>query len=182
MLKSLFCGWPRPLQVGFESEQLNSLAQVTLPPSLLLGADPSTPTRINFLFFSTTGLFQVPFHLSSSHICACEYVCLLQGLQCSLCVCVIRPMSVTRQLEQDGRTLISYVVASSVARRSVSKLKDPVEIHISHLAPQVSCSLCSSFSHIGCGPKPTHQSPPIFSFQSLLSPLCVFWDFSMNGQ
>ncbi|XP_019740465.1 adhesion G-protein coupled receptor G6, partial [Hippocampus comes] len=100
-------------QVGFESEHINSLARVTLPPSLLSGADPSAPTRINFLFFGTTGLFQP---------------------------------------EQDGRALISYVVASSVARRGVSELKDPVEIHISHLAPQ-----------------------------TLLSPLCVFWDFSMNG-
>ncbi|XP_077409500.1 adhesion G-protein coupled receptor G6 isoform X3 [Vanacampus margaritifer] len=100
-------------QIDFESEQINSLAQVTLPPSLLSGVDASLPTRINFLFFSTTSLFQ---------------------------------------LEQDGRALISYVVASSVVNRSISDLKDPVEIHISHLAPQ-----------------------------TILSPVCVFWDFSMNG-
>ncbi|XP_077365937.1 adhesion G-protein coupled receptor G6 isoform X6 [Festucalex cinctus] len=100
-------------QIDFESEQINPLAQVTLPPSLLSGVDASLPTRINFLFFSTTSLFQ---------------------------------------LEQDGRALISYVVASSVVNRRISELKDPVEIQISHLEPQ-----------------------------TILSPVCVFWDFSMNG-
>ncbi|XP_061667928.1 adhesion G-protein coupled receptor G6 isoform X2 [Syngnathoides biaculeatus] len=100
-------------QIDFQSERINSLAQVTLPSSLLLGVKPSLPIRINFLFFSTTSLFQ---------------------------------------LEQEGRTLISYVVASSVGNRSISNLQDPVEIHISHLSPQ-----------------------------TILSPVCVFWDFSMNG-
>ncbi|XP_061559618.1 adhesion G-protein coupled receptor G6 [Phycodurus eques] len=100
-------------QIDFESERINSLAQVTLPSSLLSGAKPSLPIRINFLFFSTTSLFQ---------------------------------------LEQDGRALISYVVASSVGNRSISNLQDPVEIHITHLSPQ-----------------------------TILSPVCMFWDFSMNG-
>ncbi|XP_037099830.1 adhesion G-protein coupled receptor G6 isoform X2 [Syngnathus acus] len=97
-------------QIDFESEQMDSLAQVVLPALLLSGVESSAPTRINFLFFGTTGLFQ------------------------------------------DGRALISYVVASSIVNRSVSKLKEPVEIRISHLAPQ-----------------------------TVLSPVCVFWDFSMNG-
>ncbi|XP_037099835.1 adhesion G-protein coupled receptor G6 isoform X7 [Syngnathus acus] len=100
-------------QIDFESEQMDSLAQVVLPALLLSGVESSAPTRINFLFFGTTGLFQP---------------------------------------EQDGRALISYVVASSIVNRSVSKLKEPVEIRISHLAPQ-----------------------------TVLSPVCVFWDFSMNG-
>ncbi|XP_049612086.1 adhesion G-protein coupled receptor G6 isoform X10 [Syngnathus scovelli] len=100
-------------QIDFESEQMDSLAHVVLPALLLSGVESSAPTRINFLFFGTTGLFQP---------------------------------------EQDGRALISYVVASSIVNRSVSKLKEPVEIRISHLAPQ-----------------------------TVLSPVCVFWDFSMNG-
>ncbi|KAM9779268.1 adhesion G-protein coupled receptor G6 isoform 7-T7 [Syngnathus typhle] len=98
-------------QIDFESERMDSLAQVVLPALLLSGVESSAPTRINFLFFGTTGLFQ-----------------------------------------QDGRALISYVVASSIVNRSVSKLKEPVQIRISHLAPQ-----------------------------TVLSPVCVFWDFSMNG-
>ncbi|XP_061125819.1 adhesion G-protein coupled receptor G6 isoform X5 [Syngnathus typhle] len=97
-------------QIDFESERMDSLAQVVLPALLLSGVESSAPTRINFLFFGTTGLFQ------------------------------------------DGRALISYVVASSIVNRSVSKLKEPVQIRISHLAPQ-----------------------------TVLSPVCVFWDFSMNG-
>ncbi|XP_077567394.1 adhesion G-protein coupled receptor G6 isoform X2 [Stigmatopora nigra] len=56
------------------------------------------------------------------------------------------------KMEQDGRALVSYVVASSVGNRSIRNLKDPVEIHIAHLSPQ-----------------------------SVVSPVCVFWDFGTNG-
>ncbi|XP_057678691.1 adhesion G-protein coupled receptor G6 isoform X1 [Corythoichthys intestinalis] len=100
-------------QIDFKSERRNSLARITLPPSLPLGSEDSPPTRINFMFFGTASLFQ---------------------------------------MEQDGRALVSYVVASSVGNRSIRNLRDPVEIHIAHLSPQ-----------------------------TILSPVCVFWDFSMNG-
>ncbi|XP_061785249.1 adhesion G-protein coupled receptor G6 isoform X2 [Nerophis lumbriciformis] len=56
------------------------------------------------------------------------------------------------QSEQDGRALNSYVVASSVGNWSVSDLSDPVQIEMVHLSPQ-----------------------------AFLNPVCVFWDFSMNG-
>ncbi|XP_070705940.1 adhesion G-protein coupled receptor G6 [Pempheris klunzingeri] len=105
-------------QVDFESERVNPLAQVTLPASLLSAvslsdADRSSLSRINFMFFSSTNLFQK---------------------------------------EQDGRSLNSYVVASSVGNFSISGLVEPVEIEITHLTEQPS-----------------------------LKPLCMFWDFSMNG-
>ncbi|XP_077443937.1 adhesion G-protein coupled receptor G6 isoform X5 [Stigmatopora argus] len=100
-------------QIAFKSELRNPLARITLPPSLPLGSEDSSLTRINFLFFTTASLFK---------------------------------------MEQDGRALVSYVVASSVGNRSIRNLKDPVEIHIAHLSPQ-----------------------------SVLSPVCVFWDFGMNG-
>nr|XP_046229516.1 adhesion G-protein coupled receptor G6 isoform X2 [Scatophagus argus] len=105
-------------QIDFESERINSLAQVTLPASLLSGvslseADRSSLSRINFMFFSSTNLFQK---------------------------------------EQDGRSLNSYVVASSVGNFSISNLVDPVHIEIAHLSEQLS-----------------------------VNPVCMFWDFSMNS-
>uniref|UniRef100_A0A8C4IFT2 Adhesion G-protein coupled receptor G6 n=1 Tax=Dicentrarchus labrax TaxID=13489 RepID=A0A8C4IFT2_DICLA len=104
-------------QINFESERMNALAQVTLPASLLYSnslseAERSTLSRINFMFFSNTNLFQV---------------------------------------EQDGRSLNSYVVASSVGNFSISNLMEPVEIEIAHLSEQPS-----------------------------LNPVCMFWDFNMN--
>ncbi|KAG7220524.1 hypothetical protein INR49_018051 [Caranx melampygus] len=56
------------------------------------------------------------------------------------------------QKEQDGRSLNSYVVASSVGNFSISGLTDPVKIEIAHLP-----NLTSS------------------------NPVCMFWDFSMNN-
>ncbi|KAK5903031.1 hypothetical protein CgunFtcFv8_006845 [Champsocephalus gunnari] len=85
------------------------------PPSLLSGVSPSEAerlSRINFLFFSSTTLFQK---------------------------------------EQHGRSLNSYVVASSVGNFSIRELTEPVEITIAHL-----------------------------SHQPNLHPVCMFWDFSMN--
>ncbi|XP_076011137.1 adhesion G-protein coupled receptor G6 isoform X3 [Genypterus blacodes] len=51
------------LQIDFETERANSLGQVTLPSSLLSNvnlteADRSSLSRINFMFFSKTNLFQ----------------------------------------------------------------------------------------------------------------------------
>ncbi|XP_026163976.1 adhesion G-protein coupled receptor G6 isoform X4 [Mastacembelus armatus] len=105
-------------QIDFEAERINPLAQVTLPASLLSDislseANTSTLSRINFMFFSNTNLFQK---------------------------------------EQHGRSLNSYVVASSVGNFSISGLKEPVQIEIAHLSAQ----------------------PP-------LNPVCMFWDFSMNN-
>ncbi|XP_035534267.1 adhesion G-protein coupled receptor G6 isoform X3 [Morone saxatilis] len=104
-------------QVNFESERMNPLAQVTLPASLLYSnslseAERSTLSRINFMFFSNTNLFQK---------------------------------------EQNGRSLNSYVVASSVGNFSISNLMEPVEIEIAHLSEQPS-----------------------------LNPVCMFWDFNMS--
>ncbi|KAM3603119.1 uncharacterized protein V6R79_016738 [Siganus canaliculatus] len=56
------------------------------------------------------------------------------------------------QKEQHGRSLNSYVVASSVGNVSISNLADPVEIEIAHLSEQPG-----------------------------LTPVCVFWDFGLNG-
>ncbi|XP_071269478.1 adhesion G-protein coupled receptor G6-like isoform X6 [Salvelinus alpinus] len=103
------------LQIDFESNQLNPLAQVTLPATLLRNltdAETAAISRINFMFFSKIGLFQD---------------------------------------EQDGLSLNSYVVASSVGNYSISNLQDPVEIEIVHLNYQ---------------PKP--------------KPTCMFWDFTMK--
>lgn len=55
-----------PLQIHFE-DQTDPLAQVTLPASLLSGlaqteAELSSMSRINFMFFSSTSLFQVGPH------------------------------------------------------------------------------------------------------------------------
>lgn len=51
-------------QIHFESDRMNPLAQVTLPASLLSAvplsdADLFSRSRINFMFFSSTNLFQV---------------------------------------------------------------------------------------------------------------------------
>ncbi|XP_069579301.1 adhesion G-protein coupled receptor G6 isoform X1 [Brachyistius frenatus] len=105
-------------QVDFESDRVNPLAQVTLPASLLSTVslsedDLSSLSRINFMFFSSTNLFQK---------------------------------------EQAGRSLNSYVVASSVGNFSIRNLVEPVEIQIAHLSQQPS-----------------------------LNPVCMFWDFSMNS-
>ncbi|XP_029351605.1 adhesion G-protein coupled receptor G6 isoform X3 [Echeneis naucrates] len=54
--------------------------------------------------------------------------------------------------EQGGRSLNSYVVASSVGNFSISGLTEPVKIEIAHLSEQPS-----------------------------LNPVCVFWDFSMDN-
>uniref|UniRef100_A0A665VSR6 Adhesion G-protein coupled receptor G6 n=1 Tax=Echeneis naucrates TaxID=173247 RepID=A0A665VSR6_ECHNA len=56
------------------------------------------------------------------------------------------------QKEQGGRSLNSYVVASSVGNFSISGLTEPVKIEIAHLSEQPS-----------------------------LNPVCVFWDFSMDN-
>ncbi|XP_074541488.1 adhesion G-protein coupled receptor G6 isoform X3 [Halichoeres trimaculatus] len=106
-------------QIDFESARVNPLAQVVLPASLLSSVsltdvDRSSLSRINFMFFGSTNLFQTP-------------------------------------KEQHGRSLNSYVVASSVGNFSISDLKEPVEIQIAHLSEQLS-----------------------------LNPVCMFWDFSMN--
>ncbi|XP_047184548.1 adhesion G-protein coupled receptor G6 isoform X1 [Scophthalmus maximus] len=105
-------------QVVFESERLNPLAQVSLPASLLSSvsltdSDRASLTRINFMFFKRTNLFQK---------------------------------------EQDGRSLSSYVVASSVGNVSVRGLTEPVMIEIAHLSEQLH-----------------------------LNPVCMFWDFSLNS-
>ncbi|XP_065820165.1 LOW QUALITY PROTEIN: adhesion G-protein coupled receptor G6 [Labrus bergylta] len=104
--------------IDFESERVNPLAQVVLPASLLSSVslsdvNRSSLSRINFMFFSSTNLFQK---------------------------------------EQHGRSLNSYVVASSVGNFSIRDLKEPVEIEIAHLSQQPS-----------------------------LRPVCMFWDFSLNG-
>lgn len=54
----------RFLQIQFESDQTSPLGQVTLPASLLAGVslsdvEQSSLSRINFMFFSSTNLFQV---------------------------------------------------------------------------------------------------------------------------
>uniref|UniRef100_A0A8B9JTG3 Adhesion G-protein coupled receptor G6 n=1 Tax=Astyanax mexicanus TaxID=7994 RepID=A0A8B9JTG3_ASTMX len=105
-------------QIHFESEIQNPLAAVTLPATLLHNlstTDINTSLKINFMFFSKTGLFQ--------------------------------------DQQSNGRYLNSYVVASSVGNLTISNLRDPVQIEISHLEYQ-------------WNPKP----------------VCVFWDFTLyNG-
>ncbi|XP_041716514.2 adhesion G-protein coupled receptor G6 isoform X6 [Coregonus clupeaformis] len=106
------------LQIDFESNQLNPLAQVTLPATLLKNltltdAETAAISRISFMFFSKTGLFQD---------------------------------------KQDGLSLNSYVVASSVGNYSISNLQDPVEIEIVHL-----------------------------NYQPMPKPTCMFWDFTIKN-
>ncbi|XP_024912482.1 adhesion G-protein coupled receptor G6 isoform X3 [Cynoglossus semilaevis] len=104
-------------QVVFASEDVDHLAQVRLPSSLLsspslTASDRAALSRINFMFFKKTNLFQS---------------------------------------EQNGRSLNSYVVASSVGNFSIHDLKEPVEIEISHLSEQIP-----------------------------FNPVCTFWDFGLN--
>ncbi|XP_060770221.1 adhesion G-protein coupled receptor G6 isoform X3 [Neoarius graeffei] len=104
-------------QIDFESEIHNSLASVSLPATLLRNlseADIEIISRINFMFFSKTGLFQ--------------------------------------DQQNNGLSLNSYVVASSVGNLSISELEDPIRIEIAHLQPQ----------------RNQNRS-------------CVFWDFSMKN-
>ncbi|CAB1342890.1 unnamed protein product [Coregonus sp. 'balchen'] len=90
------------LQIAFTSDQLNPLAQVTLPATLLKNLT-----------------------LTDAEIAADK---------------------------QDGLSLNSYVVASSVGNYSISNLHDPVEIEIVHL-----------------------------NYQPKLKPTCMFWDFTMKN-
>ncbi|XP_047674654.1 adhesion G-protein coupled receptor G6 [Tachysurus fulvidraco] len=104
-------------QIDLESEVENSLASVSLPATLLHNlseADVEIISRIHFMFFSKTGLFQ--------------------------------------DQQDNGMSLNSYVVASSVGNFSISNLEDPVEIEITHLQNQ------------------WYQNR-----------LCVFWDFSIQN-
>ncbi|XP_046729418.1 adhesion G-protein coupled receptor G6 isoform X3 [Silurus meridionalis] len=110
-------------QIDFESDISNSLARVSLPASLLHNmsdADIELVSRINFMFFSKTGLFQY--------------------------------FGSVMDQQNNGLSLNSYVVASSVGNFSISNLKDPVQIEISHLQHQWN-----------------------------LNRLCVFWDFSIEN-
>uniref|UniRef100_A0AAV2K8F2 Adhesion G-protein coupled receptor G6 n=1 Tax=Knipowitschia caucasica TaxID=637954 RepID=A0AAV2K8F2_KNICA len=107
-------------QIDFVSKRANPLAQVILPASLLHNvsltkAERASLSRINFMFFSSTNLFQKV---------------------------------------QDGLSLNSYVVASSVGNFTISNLLDPVRIEIAHLTEQ--------------------------AFDPLKPPVCMFWDFSMK--
>ncbi|XP_072296710.1 adhesion G-protein coupled receptor G6 isoform X2 [Eucyclogobius newberryi] len=108
-------------QIDFVSKRVNPLAQVILPASLLTNvslteAERASLSRINFMFFSSTNLFQK---------------------------------------EQDGLSLNSYVVASSVGNFTISNLYDPVRIEIAHLTEQ--------------------------TFDLLKPPVCMFWDFTMKN-
>ncbi|XP_035380663.1 adhesion G-protein coupled receptor G6 isoform X1 [Electrophorus electricus] len=111
-------------QINFESEIQNPLASVKLPATLLINlsnSDMETVSRINFMFFSRTGLF--------------------------------RCFGSLMEQQSDGLSLSSYVVASSVGNLTISNLRDPVRIEISHLQYQ-------------WNPKP----------------LCVFWDFTLKSK
>ncbi|TSL47662.1 Adhesion G-protein coupled receptor G6 [Bagarius yarrelli] len=104
-------------QIDFESEVQNTLASISLPASLLQNlseGDEEIISRIHFMFFSKTGLFQ--------------------------------------DKQNNGLSLNSYVVASSVGNFSISNLKEPVIIEITHLQNQWTQNR-----------------------------LCVFWDFSMEN-
>lgn len=109
---------------------MNPLAQVTLPASLLSAvslsdANRSSLSRINFMFFSRTNLFQVgpgfPRRSTGPGPGA-------GGVTPSVC---------GSQTQQDGRSLNSYVVASSVGNLSIRELTEPVQIQIAHLSEQV---------------------------------------------
>ncbi|XP_077076247.1 adhesion G-protein coupled receptor G6 isoform X12 [Siphateles boraxobius] len=104
-------------QIDFESEAQNALAVVTLPATLLHNLSNSQMervSRINFMFFTRTGLFQ--------------------------------------DQQSNGKSLNSYVVASSVGNFTIKNLQDPVKIEIAHLE---------------------YQREP--------KPLCVFWDFNLQN-
>lgn len=61
-------------QIDFESEAQNALAVVTLPPTLLHNLSNSLMervSRINFLFFTKTGLFQVSMNTISFFFNCC---------------------------------------------------------------------------------------------------------------
>ncbi|KAK1170756.1 adhesion G-protein coupled receptor G6-like isoform X5 [Acipenser oxyrinchus oxyrinchus] len=105
------------IQVSFESDQGNALASVILPSTLLNNLSETeidTVSRIQFTFYSKTGLFQ--------------------------------------DQKNNGLSLSSYVVASSVGNSSISNLQDPVRIQIQH----------------------TH-------YQTKPNPVCVFWDFALQN-
>ncbi|XDV41489.1 hypothetical protein PO909_010359 [Leuciscus waleckii] len=110
-------------QIDFESEAQNALAVVTLPATLLHNLSNSQMervSRINFIFFTRTGLFQ---HFGS-----------------------------LMDQQSNGKSLNSYVVASSVGNFTIKNLQDPVKIEIAHMK---------------------YQKEP--------KPLCVFWDFSLQN-
>ncbi|XP_073788905.1 adhesion G-protein coupled receptor G6 isoform X25 [Danio rerio] len=110
-------------QIDFDSEAHNALAVVTLPPTLLQNLSLSQiekVSRINFMFFGRTGLFQ---HFGS-----------------------------LMDHQNNGLTLNSYVVASSVGNFTIKNLQDPVRIEIAHLE---------------------YQKDP--------NPQCVFWDFNLQN-
>ncbi|XP_058881216.1 adhesion G-protein coupled receptor G6 isoform X2 [Acipenser ruthenus] len=105
------------IQVSFESDQGSALASVILPSTLLNNLSETeidTVSRIQFTFYSKTGLFQ--------------------------------------DQKNNGLSLSSYVVASSVGNASISNLQDPVKIQIQH----------------------TH-------YQTKPNPVCVFWDFALQN-
>ncbi|XP_077076262.1 adhesion G-protein coupled receptor G6 isoform X27 [Siphateles boraxobius] len=111
-------------QIDFESEAQNALAVVTLPATLLHNLSNSQMervSRINFMFFTRTGLFQ---HFGS-----------------------------LMDQQSNGKSLNSYVVASSVGNFTIKNLQDPVKIEIAHLE---------------------YQREP--------KPLCVFWDFNLQSE
>lgn len=83
------------------------------------------------------------------------------------------------QSEQAGRALISYVVASSVGNISISNLTEPVQIEIAHLSDQVDARPAPVF---GCHSSMDHFIGLVFVWQVVLSPVCMFWDFSMSGE
>ncbi|XP_065112209.2 adhesion G-protein coupled receptor G6 isoform X5 [Paramisgurnus dabryanus] len=94
-------------QIDLESGAHNSLAVVTLPPTLLQNLSSTEierTSRLNFMFFSKTGLFQ---HFGSF-----------------------------MDQHRNGMLLKSYVVASSVGNLSIKNLQDPVRIEIAHLEYQ----------------------------------------------
>lgn len=114
---------------------MNPLAQVTLPASLLSAftltdAELSSMSRINFMFFSSTNLFQVGPHVPTEPGPDEVPDRLILTVSCF-------------QSEQAGRALISYVVASSVGNISISDLTEPVQIEIAHLSDQVDARLQS---------------------------------------
>lgn len=84
----------------------------------------SPPSRINFMFFSSTNLFQVSSSdgLEGDSNEGWRHTWLTPGLL---------------QKEQQGQALNSYVVASSVGNLSVQNLEEPVQIHIAHMDQQV---------------------------------------------